>query len=114
MGDVTYITFIGATIIATDILHITATNVAYNDISIEGFTETKLEGVLTFSSCASNGLNYVYTFHRVSILASGDFALKSAEEFAKLTFEGTMLASELIDGVGISKLFKIEATELTA
>jgi len=114
-GNVTYITFptSGGTIVADDILHITADNVGYNDISIEGFTETKLEGVLEFASCASNGVSYIYTFHRVSILASGDFALKSSEEFAKLTFEGTMLASELISGDGISKLFKIEGSELT-
>ena len=114
MNDVTYITFLtsGGTITADDVLHITADNVAYNDVSIEGFTETKLEGVLVFNSCASNGISYVYTFHKVSLLASGDFALKSAEEFAKLTFEGTMLASDLITGDGLSKLFKIEGTEL--
>ncbi len=115
-GDVTYITFptAGGTIVESDILHITADNVGYNDITIEGYTETKLEGVLTFTSCASNGVSYVYTFHRVSLLASGDFALKSSEEFSKITFEGIMLASELVSGAGISKLFKIEGTELTA
>jgi len=113
MGNITYITFIGATIIAGDILHITADNVAYNDISIEGYIETKLEGVLTFTSCSANGVSYTYTFHRVSLLASGDYMLKSSEEFVKIAFEGTMLASELISGDGISKLFKIEGTELT-
>ncbi len=114
-ANVTYITFLtsGGTITADDILHITADNAGYNDISIEGFIETKLEGVITFSSCASNGVSYIYTFHRVSLLASGDFALKSSEEFSKLTFEGTMLASELVSGDGISKLFKIEGSELT-
>ncbi len=115
-GDVTYITFptSGGTITADDVLHIVADNSAYDDITIEGYIDTKLEGVLTFTSCASNGVSYVYTFHRVSLLASGDYALKSSEEFAKLAFEGTMLASELVSGAGISKLFKIEGTELTA
>ena len=114
--NTTYITFLtsGGTITASDDLHITADNSAYDDIVIEGYIDTKLEGVLTFTSCASNGVSYVYTFHRVSLLASGDYNLKSSEEFAKLAFEGTMLASELVSGAGISKLFKIEGTELTA
>lgn len=115
MGDTTYITFLtsGGTIVADDVIHITADNSAYSDISIEGFINSKLEGVLTFTSDTANGVAYTYTFHRVSLLASGDYSLKSSEEFAKLTFEGTMLASELISGDGISKLFKIEGTELT-
>lgn len=115
VNNVTMITFptSGGTIVATDVLHITADNSAYDDISIEGFIDSKLEGVLTFTSDTANGVSYVYTFHRVSILASGDYTLKSSEDFAKLSFEGTMLASELVSGDGISKLFKIEGTELT-
>ena len=68
MGDITYITFItGGTgvIVADDVIHITADNSAYSDISIEGYMDTKLEGVLTFTSCSANGVSYVYTFHRV-------------------------------------------------
>lgn len=116
VGDITYIKFLtsGGTIVADDVLHITADNSAYDDISIEGFIDTKLEGVLTFISDTANGVAYTYTFHRVSLLASGDYSLKSSEEFAKLTFEGTMLASELVSGDGVSKLFKIEGAELTA
>jgi len=104
----------GGNISAGDVCNLTYDNSAYNDINIEGFIDSKLEGVLEFESCASNGLNYKYTFHRVSLLASGDYSLKSSEEFIKLSFEGTMLASELVSGDGISKLFKIEASERTA
>ena len=104
----------GGAITASDVLHVTYDNSAYDDITIQGFTESKLEGVLTFTSCAGNGVSYVYTFHRVSLLASGDYSLKSSEEFVKLAFEGTMLASELVSGAGISKLFKIEGSEKTA
>jgi len=99
---------------AGDICNLTYDNDAYDDISIQGFINSKLEGVLRFESCASNGLNYVYTFHKVSLLASGDYSLKSSEEFVKLSFEGTMLASELVGGTGVSKLFKIESSEKTA
>lgn len=91
--------------------NLTYDNASYNDITIEGFIQSKLEGKLIFKSCANNGLNYVYTFHKVSLLASGDFNLKSSTEFAKLSFEGTMLASEFVTATGQSKLFKIEASE---
>ena len=116
-GDVTYITIItggSAGTGAGEDITIVGTNPAYSDISIEAFTESKLEGQLRFVSDTANGVSYVYTFHKVSLLASGDFMLKSPEELAKLSFEGSMLASELITGTGESKLFKIEGTELTA
>ena len=100
-------------ILAGDVLHVTYDNAAYNDIRIEAFTESKLEGVLRFSGKSASGLNYTYTFHKVSLLASGDFALKSATEFAKISFEGSMLVSDLISASGVSKLFKIEASELS-
>lgn len=101
----------GGAILVNDIIHVTYDNASYDDVTIQGFTETKLEGVLTFTSCAGSGMSYVYTFHRVSLLASGDYSLKSADEFVKLAFEGTMLASELVTGAGVSKLFKIEGSE---
>jgi len=101
----------GGAISALDVCNLTYDNASYNDITVEGFIASKLEGKLIFKSCASNGLNYVYTFHKVSLLANGDFNLKSSTEFAKLSFEGTMLASELITATGQSKLFKIEASE---
>ena len=113
MGDTTYITFIGATIITGDILHIIADNSAYSDIRVEGFMESKLEGQLRFVSDVANGVAYTYVFHKVSLLASGDFMLKSTEEFSKLSFEGSMLASELITANDESKLFVITGTELT-
>jgi len=117
VNNVTYITFItggSGGIVATDVLHITADNDAYDDIIIEGFMQTKLEGILRFVGNSATGVSYTYTFHKVSLLASGDFALKSADEWAKLTFEGAMLASELITDPAESKLFKITGTKLSA
>jgi len=113
-GDTTYITFptSGGTITASDVLHITADNVAYNDIKIEAFMQSKIEGQLRFVSNPANGIAYTYTFHKVSLLASGDFGLKSPEELAKLSFEGKMLASEAITAQDESKLFVINGTEL--
>lgn len=99
------------TISASDTLHLTYDNASYNEYDIEAFINSKLEGTLRFISDSANGLSYIYTFHRVSLLASGDFSLKSSEDFLKLSFEGTILSSELISGDGISKMFKIEATE---
>lgn len=104
----------GGSIAVSDTLHVTYDNAAYDDIAIEGYIETKIEGVLVFTGRSANGLNYKYTFHRVSLLASGDYSLKNASEFSKLSFEGTMLSSELVSGDGVSKLFKIEASEKTA
>lgn len=118
VNGVTSITFItggSGGILAGDVIHITGDNSAYDDISIEGFLNSKLEGKLRFVSAPANGIAYEYTFYRVSLLVSGDFTLKSAEELAKLSFEGTMLASEIDgDGTATSKLFKIEGTKLTA
>ncbi len=116
MGDTTYITFptSGGTITASDVLHITADNVGYNDIRVEAFMNSKLEGQLRFVSNPANGVAYTYVFHKVSLLSSGDFMLKSSEEFSKISFEGALLASELIVENDESKLFVITGTELTA
>jgi len=109
-----YITALGSgSITASDILHITADNAGYEDIQLEGFMESKLEGKLRFVGKSATGLNYTYIFHRVSLLASGDFALKSSEEFTKVSFEGSMLASEDVIAQDESKLFQIKATKLT-
>jgi len=96
---------------AGDTCNLTYDNAAYTDYRVEAFIKSKLEGKLVFKSCASNGLSYTYTFHKVSLLASGDFGLKSPNEFSKLSFDGTMLSSDLVTGDGVSKLFKIEASE---
>ena len=96
---------------AGDTCNLTYDNAAYIDHNVEAFIKSKLEGKLVFKSCAATGLNYIYTFHKVSLLASGDFNLKSPTEFSKLSYEGTMLASDLVSGDGVSKLFKIEASE---
>ncbi len=101
----------GGGISAGDIINITFDNAEYDSLRIEAFMNSKLEGRLRFEGCSSSGLNYVYTFHKVSLLASGDFNLKSPTEFQTLSFTGTMLASELVSGDGVSKLFKITSTE---
>lgn len=109
------ITAIGGGLIhAADVLHVTADNSAYDDIRIEAFTQSKIEAQLRFVSHASNGISYVYTFYRVSLLASGDYSLKSATELAKLAFTGTMLADETKIGTDVSNLFIIEGVELTS
>ncbi len=117
VNNVTYITYItggSAGLVADETITYVSTNLAYSDIEIEGFLNSKLEGKLRFVSAPANGIAYEYTFYRVSLLASGDFMLKSSEELAKLSFEGKMLASEIDgDGSATSKLFKIEGTELT-
>jgi len=93
---------------------VTFDNGAYEDIRVEAFLNSKIEGVLRFVGKSATGVSYVYTFHKVSLIASGDFSLKSATEFAKLSFEGAMLASDLITANGVSKLFKIEGARPTA
>lgn len=99
---------------ALDVVHVSADNKAYSDIEIEAFIESKLEGQLRFVSDVANGLAYEYTFHKVSLMATGDYNLKSTDEFSSLSFEGTMLASELVVGEGLSKLFNIKATKIGA
>jgi hypothetical protein len=118
-NNVTYITFVNSGTnlgaFSGEDITFTGTNPAYDDINVEGFLQSKIEGKLRFVSKPANGVAYEYTFYRVSLTASGDFALKSAEELSKLSFAGQMLASEIDgDGSATSKLFKIEGTELTA
>ena len=101
----------GGTIVVGDDLHVTYDNASYKDIRVEAFLQSKVEGKLRFVSNSANGVSYTYTFHKVSLLASGDFNLKSATEFNKISFEGAMLASELITANDESKLFVITGTE---
>jgi len=104
----------GGAITAGDVLNVTYDNGAYSEIRIETFTKEKIEGKLRFVSCSSVGVPYEYLFHKVSLLASGDFSLKSAEELQKLAFEGTMLSDETITGSGLSKLLTITGVKKTA
>ena len=110
-GTITVLTS-GGTIAVNDVLHVTADNASYTWINIEGFMNSKLEGELRFVSKPANGVAYVYTFHKVSLLASGDYSLKSSDAFSKLSFEGSMLASELITDPTKSKLFSIEGMDV--
>lgn len=115
VNDVTTITIITGGVAGTgagESITIVSTNLSYDDIRIEAFLQSKIEGQLRFVSAPANGVAYTYTFHKVSLLASGDFALKSAEEFTSVSFEGKMLASELITAQNESKLFVITGTEL--
>lgn len=112
IGDTTYVTALTTgSILAGDVLHVDADNASYNDVKLEAFMQSQLEGQLRFVSKPANGLAYEYLFHRVSLTASGDYSLKSADEFSKLSFEGDMLASELITASDESKLFVVSYTE---
>ena len=94
-----------------DKIDITFDNAHYADYNLEGYTKSKIEGVLEFVSHAANGLSYTYTFHKVSLLASGSFSLKSDKDLAKISFDGVLLSSEFVTGDGVSKLFNIKSTE---
>ena len=109
VSSITFIDGGSGGITVSDIIHIVADNLEYSSIRIEAFTQASIFGKLRFVSCAANGISYEYTFHKVSLLSSGDYALKSAEDFITLSFEGKMLASELITDPNLSKLFVINA-----
>ena len=76
---------------------------------VEALTKEKIEAKLRFESDPIRGKRRIWTFHYVTISPSGDFAIKSAEEYAQASFDIKALADTTITGDGLSKFFKVES-----
>ena len=86
-------------------LHLSFSYAEISYSNLEAMMSSSLEATLIFKSEPLNGETYDYTFHKVSLNQSGDFALKGSD-FTTLTFEGDVLKdSTQLSG---SEFFKIE------
>ncbi len=72
---------------------------------VEAGTETTIEGKMRFVSEPAVGIKRIWDFHKVSIVPSGDMALKSAEDWAKATFEIKVLKDDTVTSG--SQFFKV-------
>ena len=63
---------------------------------VQAATKSKIEGKMKFISAPAVGPKREWNFHKVSILPSGDMALKAADDWAKATFEVKVLKDDTI------------------
>lgn len=102
----------GGNIADGDELHITG---AYGDAvitTVEALTNTDVEAKLRFVSDALAGSRKIWHFHKCSIKPSGDFAIKSADDFGTIEFEIAVLMDNSIQANDLSKLFKVDSVEV--
>ena len=101
-----YITFLasGGTIVAGDEIHLTIDNDSYDKTLVASLKGEQLEGELIFISDPQAGEKYRYTFKKVDITATGDFALKSAD-FTTISFEGEALVDDTVTDPTLSDYF---------
>ena len=79
---------------------------------VHGAVKEKIGAKLKFVSDPIAGKRRVWEFHKVQVIPSGDFALKSAEEYAQASFDFKLLKDTTITGTGISQVLKV--TEIAA
>lgn len=71
-------------------------------------TETSLEGSFKFVSDQTTGIRRRATMHKVSVLPSGEFALKGTKDWKKCSFDVKVLKDESIVTTGESQYMLIE------
>lgn len=91
-----------------EIIHVTATYDAVTFDTVHVGTQTKLEGKFKFISEQATGLRIKALIHKVSILPSGEFALKGTEDWTSCSFDIKILKDDSITAAGESKYMKIE------
>ena len=63
---------------------------------VQAGTQTAIEGKLKFISAPAVGPKREWNFHKISIIPSGDMALKAADDWAKASFEIKVLKDDTI------------------
>jgi len=93
-------------------IHVTGSYADATYSVVEAAVKPKIGAKLRFVSDPIAGKKRVWDFHRVQAVPGGDFALKSAEDYAQAEFEFKLLQDASITGDGISKVLKM--TEIAA
>lgn len=104
----------GGAITALDEVFVTFDNAGYTAWTISAFTESSATGKLRLEACAVEGMDIEYTFEKVSLKLSGSYSLVSAEDFASITLQATVLSDSLITNPALSKTINISGIDLTA
>ena len=103
-----YIEFLkDGAILEAEEVHLAISCDTYEKVNIATLKGTQLQGELIFISNPQAGEKYRYTFKKVDITATGDFALKS-EDFSTITFEGEALVDSGVTDPDLSDYFDIE------
>lgn len=104
----------GGAISAGDTLHVTYSNKRYDAWSIAAFTSKAATGKLRLVACAVEGMDIEYTFEKVTLKLNGSYNVVSAEDFASISLQATMLADDTITDPSKSKLINIKGDDLFA
>ena len=104
----------GGAITAGDTVHTTYDNTAYKAWTIAAFTTKAATGKLRLEACAVEGMDIEYTFEKITLKLNGSFSIVSAEDFASLALQATVLSDDLITDPSKSKIVNIRGDDLFA
>jgi len=102
----------GGSITAGDTVHVNFENHKYDSWTIAAFTEKAATGKLRLKACAIEGMDIEYTFEKITLKLNGSYSVVSAEDFATIALQGTVLADDLITDPSKSKLVNIKGDDL--
>jgi len=104
----------GGAITDGEIVNVIYSNHAYTSWTIAAFTTKAATGKLRLEACAVEGMDIEYTFEKITLKLNGSFSIVSAEDFATLPLQGTVLSDDLITDPTLSKVINIKGDDLFA
>ena len=99
-------------IVAGADVHVTFDNAKYTAWTIAAFKGQAATGKLRLTACAVEGMDIEYTFEKITLKLNGSYSLVSAEDWASIPFQATVLADDLITDPTKSKLINIKGDDL--
>jgi hypothetical protein len=95
-------------------VHVTFSNSKYTSWTIAAFQAKAATGKLRLEACAVEGMDIEYTFEKVTLKLNGTYSLVSAEDWASIPFQATVLSDDTITNPNLSKLINIKGDDLFA
>lgn len=101
------IPLVGGAISDTDVLHLTVDAPAFDGVIVSAMKVDQLEGRFTLVTNSNTSNDYEYVFHNVNITQDGDFALKGGEDFAEISYSGSITIDSTTPASSLSQFFDI-------
>ncbi len=93
---------------------VTYDNAKYTAWTIAAFTQKSATGKLRLKACALEGMDIEYTFEKMTLKLSGSYSVVSAEDFATIALQATVLADTSITNTNKSQTINIKGDDLFA
>ncbi len=101
------IPLVGGAITDTDVLHVAVTAPDFDGVIVSAMKVDQLEGRFTLVTNSNTSNDYEYVFHNVNITQDGDFALKGGDDFATISYSGSITIDSETAASSLSQFFDI-------